>query len=99
MGAYDGNRPPRKARPVPPAVRRGLRRLAEDVTIWRKLQGLTRAQLADRAGIGVNTVRRLEDGDSGVTLENALRVFRALGVLEAILASLDPHASDVGRLR
>lgn len=86
-------------RSTPLAVRRGLRRLAEDVTVWRKLQGLTQAQLADRSGVGVNTVRRLEDGDSGVTIENALRIFRALGVLDAALGALDPHESDVGRLR
>lgn len=99
MGAYSGKPPRSRPRTIPPAVRRGLRHLAEDVTVWRKLQGLTQVQLADRAGIGVNTVRRLEEVDSGVTLENTLRVLRALGLLDAILAALDPHESDIGRLR
>ncbi len=67
--------------------------------MWRKLRGLTQAQLADRAGLSTNTVRRLEDADSGVTLENVLRILRALGILENLPRALDPYETDVGRLR
>lgn len=35
----------------------------------------------------------------GVSLENVLRVLRALGLMEAISRALDPFESDVGRLR
>ena len=47
---------------------------------------------------GVNTVKRLENGH-GATLENTLRVARALGVLELIAKSVDPYSTDVGRVR
>jgi transcriptional regulator with XRE-family HTH domain len=83
----------------PPAVRRALRSVVEDVVVWRKLRGLTQAQLAERAGVGLNTVRRLEDGDGGVSLENVLRILRVLGVLEPLAKSLNPYESDIGRLR
>jgi transcriptional regulator with XRE-family HTH domain len=83
----------------PPPVQRALREIAASVGAWRKLQGLTQAQLADRAGIGPRTLRRLEDGDGGTTLENVLRVLRALGMLEAVVRTVDPYESDVGRLR
>lgn len=86
-------------RPIPPAVRRATRRLAESVVAWRKLKGLTQAQLADRAGIGLATLARLERGEGGLSLENLLKVLRALGVLESVLTALDPYESDVGRLR
>jgi hypothetical protein len=43
-------------------------------------------------------VTNLENGN-GATLENALRVARALGVLDTFIDSLDPYRSDVGRLR
>ena len=43
-------------------------------------------------------VLRLENG-SGATLENVLRISRALGVLDSVLSALDPYAHDVGRLR
>jgi transcriptional regulator with XRE-family HTH domain len=84
---------------VPLPVRRALREVADDVVVWRKLRGLTQAQLADRAGISPNTLRRLENADGGITLENVLRVLRALGVLDSLSRALDPYETDVGRLR
>lgn len=80
------------------AVTRSLRRLGEDLGTWRRLRRLTAAEVADRAGVGVNTVLRLEKGE-GATLENTLRVARALGVLASLTDALDPYATDVGRLR
>lgn len=84
---------------TPAPIRRALRTLAQDLAAWRKLRGLTQQQLADRAGIGVRTLRRLEEGEGGVSTETLLRVLRALGTLEPLLAALDPYESDVGRLR
>ena len=83
---------------TPVAVSRSLRRIGEDLTSWRKLRALTAAEVADRAGVGVNTVLRLEKGN-GATLENVLRVARALGVLDSLTTALDPYATDLGRLR
>ncbi len=73
--------------------------MADDVTTWRKLRGLTQAQLADRSDVSRNTLARLERGEGGVSMENLLRVLRALGILDGIHAALDPYQSDVGRLR
>lgn len=84
---------------MPPVVQRALRRLADDVGGWRRLRGLTQAQLAERAGISRDTLTRLERGDGGVSTENLLRIFRALGILDGVSAALDPYASDLGRLR
>jgi transcriptional regulator with XRE-family HTH domain len=84
---------------VPPAIRRSLRSVGEDVSTWRKLRALTQAQLADRAGVSRDTLTRLERGDGGVSIENMLKVLRGLGVLDALARSLDPYESDVGRLR
>lgn len=83
---------------TPAAVTRSLRRLGDDLTSWRKLRDLTAAEVADRAGVGVNTVLRLEKGN-GATLESVLRIARALGVLDALATALDPYATDLGRLR
>lgn len=87
------------SRKVPSAVRRALADSARDVSTWRKLRGLTQVQLADRAGVGLNTLRRLESGDGSVTLENTLRILRALGILGDVSRALDPYESDIGRLR
>lgn len=82
--------------PVP--VARSLRQVGEHLATWRRLRDLTAAEVADRAGVGVSTVLRLERGQ-GATLENLLRVARALGVLDSLATALDPYATDVGRLR
>lgn len=101
MGVKDkkDHQPSRRARRLPPAIDRALRDAGENVIAWRKLRNLTQAQLAERADVGVNTLRRVEHGDGGITLENLLRILRVLGVLDGLSRSLDPYESDVGRLR
>jgi transcriptional regulator with XRE-family HTH domain len=91
--------PGRGREAVPPQVRRALHTAAADLVAWRKLAGLTQAQLADRAGVSIGTLRRLESGDGGVSLANVLRILRALGILEGVSRALDPYETDVGRLR
>lgn len=76
-----------------------MRSLAEDIATWRKLRGLTQAQLADRSDVARTTVIRLENGDGGVSTENLLRVLRGLGILDNLSQAVDPYESDVGRLR
>jgi transcriptional regulator with XRE-family HTH domain len=83
---------------TPVAVTNGQRRIGEQLATWRRLRRLTAAQVADRAGLSRHTVMRLENGE-GASLESMLRIARALGVLDALVAALDPYATDVGRLR
>jgi transcriptional regulator with XRE-family HTH domain len=88
-----------KKGPAPLPVRRTEREMAQHIIAWRKLRGLTQAQLADRSGVARGTVQRLEGAVPGVSVENLLRILRALGLLENIPAALDPLTSDVGRIR
>jgi transcriptional regulator with XRE-family HTH domain len=92
--------PPRKSpqrKPVP--VTRALREVADHVSAWRRLRGLTQQQLADRAGVSRNTVRALEAGTGSTSLENVLRILRAVGLLDAVPEALDPMRTDIGRAR
>lgn len=84
--------------PTPRPVERAMARLGEFTRTWRLLQRLTVAQVADRAGVANTTVLRLEKGQ-GSSLENTLRIARALGILDILVDAVDPYASDVGRLR
>jgi transcriptional regulator with XRE-family HTH domain len=84
---------------TPLSVRRAERQMAEHIVAWRKLRGLTQAQLADRSGVARGTLQRIETGEKGVSIENMLRVLRGLGLLENLPRALDPLASDVGRIR
>jgi transcriptional regulator with XRE-family HTH domain len=85
--------------PTPLPVARALRDVGEHVTVWRKLRGLTETQTADRAGVSRGTLRRLESGSGSVSLENTLRIARALGVLDELSHAIDPYSTDLGRLR
>ena len=91
--------PSSTSRSNPPAIRRANLLVGEDVARWRKLRGLTQAQLADRSGVSRDTLTRLEGGDGGVSLENVLKVLRGVGILNVLTTALDPYESDVGRLR
>jgi transcriptional regulator with XRE-family HTH domain len=86
------------ASPAPVAVANSMRRIGADLATWRRLRRLTEAQVADRAGVSRHTVLRLERGD-GATLENVLRITRAVGALDLLTNALDPYQTDVGRLR
>lgn len=84
---------------VPASVRRAAREIGDDFAGWRKILGLTAAQVADRADISRDTLRKLEHGDPGVSFHVVLRVARALGVLDTLTQALDPLATDLGRAR
>jgi transcriptional regulator with XRE-family HTH domain len=86
------------SKPLPAPVRRAMSQLGEDLATWRRLRNLTVAEVAERADVARGVVIKLEAGD-GTTLVSALRVARALGVLDVLASSLDPYRTDVGRLR
>ncbi len=66
---------------------------------WRMVLGLTAQQVAERAEITRDTLRKIESGNPNVSFNNVAQVLRALGVLDQAVAAIDPLSSDVGRLR
>lgn len=80
-------------------IDRELQELGEHVRGWRMVLGLTAQQVSERAGISRETVRKIENGDPGVSLRNVAQVLRALGILDTVVDAVDPLASDIGRLR
>lgn len=86
-------------RPTPSRVRRAAADIGEQLATWRKLQGLTAAQVAERAGIARSTLTKIESGDTGVRFEAVLRTAQALGILDSLIAATDPYETDLGRAR
>lgn len=86
-------------RPLPIKVRRSAEEIGDHLVTWRKLQGLTAEQVADRAGMSRTTLRRLEHGDPAVGFDSFLSVVRALGLLDRVAHALDPYETDLGRAR
>jgi transcriptional regulator with XRE-family HTH domain len=87
-----------EARTTPAPVSRALTTVGNHLSTWRRLQQLTAEQVADRAGVSRATVQRLESGE-GASLEMTLRIARALGVMDLLVAATDPYSTDIGRLR
>jgi transcriptional regulator with XRE-family HTH domain len=88
---------PRVKTPTPLPISRALTTMGQHLATWRRLRQLTAEQVADRAGVARTTVVALEGGQG--TLENTLRVARALGVLDLLVRAIDPYETDLGRAR
>ncbi|MGL5817772.1 MAG: helix-turn-helix domain-containing protein [Phycicoccus sp.] len=86
-----------KQRPL--AVTRAASEMGRHLSTWRRMLDLTAVQVAERANISRDTLRRLEHGDPGVSLENVLGVLRALGALDRVVDAVDPYQTDLGRAR
>ncbi len=61
--------------------------------------GLTAQQVAERADITRDTLRKIESGNPNVSFNSVAQVLRALGLLDRVVDAVDPLNSDIGRLR
>lgn len=84
---------------TPARVQRAATDIGTQLAVWRRLQNLTAVQVAERADISRDTLRRLEHGDPAVSLATVLGVARALGALDRLVDALDPYQTDLGRAR
>lgn len=80
-------------------IDRQVDEFGEHVRGWRMVLGLTAQQVAERAGITRDTLRKIETGDPSVSFRSVTQVLRALGVLDNVVNVVDPLNSDIGRLR
>ncbi len=80
-------------------IDRQLTDFGERIRGWRMVLGLTAQQVAERAEISRDTLRKFETGDLNVSFRNVAQVLRALGVLDQAVAAVDPLSSEIGRLR
>jgi transcriptional regulator with XRE-family HTH domain len=80
-------------------IDRQIADFGEHVRGWRMVLGLTAQQVAERAEITRDTLRKIESGNPSVSFHNVAQVLRALGLLDQIVEAIDPLNSDIGRLR
>lgn len=71
-----------------------VQRLCERLRTERLARQMTQAEVAARAGIGVNTVSNLEAG-RGVTFENVIRIATVLGRLQELEALFQPRLDSL----
>ena len=75
------------------------KQVGQSVATWRKIQGITSAELAERAGVSRDTVRRLEGGDASGGFATVISIARVLGISERLSDAFDPAQTDYGRAR
>jgi transcriptional regulator with XRE-family HTH domain len=80
-----------------PARARLLAELGANIERWRKLQGLSAVQLAERAHVTRDTLRALEQGAGAPRIDSVLAVLTALGIANTVVESTDPWNSTAGR--
>lgn len=85
---------PRRERP---RRRRTAKEIGQHLLTWRKLLGLTAEQVAERARISRNTLRKIEHGELGVGFEAFLDVARLFGLSDVLNTAFDPYETDFGR--
>jgi transcriptional regulator with XRE-family HTH domain len=81
------------------ATEDAFKEVGESIATWRRIYALKASQVAERAGISLGTLRKIENGDPSIGVSAFLEVLRSLGLLRNLTESLDPMNSDLGRAR
>jgi len=75
---------PRTAPPLPLPVQRALKKLGTDIHDARKRRRINTAVMADRLQVSRPTLRRLERGDSSVSIASYANALYVLGMIERL---------------
>lgn len=81
-----------------PRRQRQLEAFGENIRRWRALNGLSAAELADRAAVSRQTLRAIESGTGG-RIDSLFAVLGALGIADTAIAGIDPYTNESARAR
>ena len=81
----------------PPASRRALRKMGEDIREARLRRKLPMEVVAQRAATSRPTISRIEKGDPSVGIGIVAAVLQALNLLENLADVVDPARDEVGQ--
>lgn len=82
--------------PLPVPARRAIAKLGADISRARRRRRLSQASLAQRSGISVATLKRLENGEPRVALEALARVLQVLGEIDRLAQLLGTEEDQIG---
>ncbi|WP_241021933.1 helix-turn-helix transcriptional regulator [Burkholderia sp. Ac-20353] len=77
-------------------VARAVKKLGTDLALARRRRHLTQASMAERLRVSEATVRRMERGDTGISIGTIAQAFFVLGELDKITRLLDTASDDIG---
>ncbi|GAA2964198.1 MULTISPECIES: helix-turn-helix domain-containing protein [Microbacterium] len=78
---------------------RDLRELGDHIRRWRKINGLTAVQVAERAAVTRETLRNIETGTGSPRLDSFVAVLSALGITSIMLDAINPYTHPSARAR
>jgi transcriptional regulator with XRE-family HTH domain len=84
------------ALPQPLPVRRALVEFGHDLALARRRRRYSQVSMAERVGISVATLRRLEKGDGTVAWGTVVRAMQVMGELTRITTLLDTGEDELG---
>lgn len=82
--------------PLPTPAERALRQLGQDLSRARRRRRWSQASFAERCGMSVATLKRLERGDPGVGIEQLARALYLLGEIARLEGLLDTSEDAIG---
>jgi transcriptional regulator with XRE-family HTH domain len=80
--------------PLPAGI--ALRKLGQDLNSARRRRRITKALMAERAGIALNTLTKLEKGDPSASMAAYASVLFVLGLAENLGNLADPSRDLTG---
>ena len=75
-----------------------LKKIGEDIRDARRRRNITMALLAERAGINVLTMSKIEKGDAGVSIGGYASVLYSLGMIERLQDIADGRHDLIGQM-
>jgi transcriptional regulator with XRE-family HTH domain len=83
-------------RDLPIPVARGLVKLGGDLALARRRRHISQLSMAERIGVSLATLKRLERGDSRVAIAALASTLHILGEFDQLAAILDTARDDIG---
>lgn len=89
----------KKQKRVPHNITSCAQEIGENISTWRKMRGITQAELAERCRVSRETISRLEHGDGTVSLYTVLAALQKFGMLEKVQEATNPYNTPFGMAR
>lgn len=77
-------------------IARALNQLGQDLSLARRRREISMQSMADRLGVSLKTVQRLENGDPTVAVGTVAKMMFVLGELDKLAHLLDTARDDLG---
>lgn len=77
-------------------IARALNQLGQDLSLARRRREISMLSMAERLGVSLKTVQRLEKGDRTVAIGTVAKMMFVLGELDKLAHLLDTARDDLG---